>query len=89
MPILLDVNLILLIIGVLSPSSVFIARYFWRKERCFTALQSLVNKLTESDKSSDDTHVTLTREIKEIKNKQTKNEIYLKLLLDNAGIKYD
>ena len=73
-----------------------VGKYFLKKERCFTILKNKVEQLDNDSKGSDDIHDGLSDEINQVSNElaavklnQEKNFIYLKLLLDNAGIKHD
>ena len=66
-----------------------IVRYFWKKEKCFLAMKNKINSLSKSDKESVEVHDDLEERMDEFEKKQSKNEIYLKLLLDKFEIKYD
>ena len=81
-----------LIAGVGIPSIgavAFIIRYFWNKEKCFLALKNKINSLDQRDKISIDEHDGFAGRIKVLENDATEIKIYLRLLLDNAGIKYN
>lgn len=76
------------IVIILGPVGVFVARYYWKKAKCMIAMKNKIEELTRHDVASGETHSDLKEEIDEIKTKQLKNEVYLKLLLDDRGIKY-
>ena len=52
-------------------------------------MKAKINQLTKADGDSSETHVDFDYRLDQIEKRQLKNEIYLKLLLDNAKIKYD
>lgn len=66
-----------------------IGRYFWKKEKCFIKMENAIKTLTVHDTGSNDTHDGFEERLDVIEKNQTKNFIYLKLLLDDAKIKYD
>ena len=65
------------------------ARYLHKKALCFIALQNAVNTLTNHDVGSDDVHDKLEGRMDKFELRQSKNEIYLKLLLDHSKIPYN
>jgi len=70
-------------------AAIGVIRYLWKKEKCFTILKNKVEQLTKHDVGSLDTHEGFESRLDLIEKVQAKNQIYLKLLLDNAKIKYD
>ena len=64
-------------------------RYLWKKEKCFIALQNAVKTLMNHDVGSDDLHIGFDERLTNIEDKQIKQEIYLKLLLDHSEIPYN
>ena len=48
------------------PPSAFVIRYFWNKEKCFVAMKTAIDKLTEHDGSSTDTHGDLYEKVNKI-----------------------
>lgn len=66
-----------------------IIRYFWKKEKCFLAMRNKINSLSKSEKDSHEVHDDYDERLTSIESRQSKNEIYLKLLLDKFEIKYD
>ena len=81
---------ILLAVGIpLSGAAVWTIRYFWKKEQCFTILANKIDQLTDHDVGSIDTHEEFDERLTNIETQQTKNEIYLKLLLDDRKIPYN
>jgi len=80
-----------LLIGLGIPAAaaaVAVIRYLWKKEKCFIILKQKVEELSKSDEGSSDTHDGFETRLKQIEENQIKNEVYLKLLLDNAKISY-
>lgn len=76
-------------IGIpLAGLAIAVGRYLWKKEKCFIALKNAVNVLTSHDEGSDDRDVVFDHRLTNIEQKQTKTEIYLKLLLDHSKIPY-
>ena len=68
-----------LAIGIPSAGAgVAALRYFWKKSQCFITLQNKVNEMSDHDGRLD-----------RIENRQSKNEIYLKLLLRHNKIEFD
>ena len=65
------------------------ARHLHNKGICFTLMQNRLNTLTEHDEGSDDLHMGFERRLDKIELRQAKNEIYLKLLLDDRKIPYN
>ncbi len=81
-----------LMIGVGVPSAFGVAaaiRYFLKKEKCFTLLKAKVEELAEHDGDSNETHKDYDYRLDIIERNQSKNEIYLKLLLDKFDIPYN
>ena len=66
-----------------------IIRYFWKKEKCFLAMRNKINSLSKADKDSHVVHDDIEERMDDFERRQSKNEIYLKLLLDKFEIKYD
>lgn len=66
-----------------------IVKYFWKKEKCFLAMKTKINSLSKSDKNSIEVHDDIEDRLNGFESRQSKNEIYLKLLLDKFEIKYD
>jgi len=73
----------------LAGLTIAVGRYLWKKEKCFIALKNAVNVLTSHDQGSDDLHEGFDERLTNIEQKQTKTEIYLKLLLDHSKIPYN
>jgi len=81
---------ILLAVGIPAAGvAIGLIRYFWKKEKCFVIMQETINQLTKNDGDSSETHNDFDYRLTEIEKRQQKNEIYLKLLLDHAKIKYE
>jgi len=85
----IDYTLFTSVIIPLGAVAVFAIRYLWKKEKCFIILKNKIESLTRHDASSGETHEGFDERLDEIERKQNKNETYLKLLMDNAGIKYN
>lgn len=85
----MDVNILIAIAGFITPISLIAGRYFINKEKCFTALQYTVTQLAKHDEKASIDHDGYNERFDGIETRQQKNEIYLKLLLDNAKIHYD
>lgn len=87
---------ILAAIGIpLTGFALAAARHFWKKEKCFIEMKNTINELSQHDNDSNTTHngfeeelTKLKTDLTEIKIQQTKNEVYLQLLLDDKKIKY-
>lgn len=88
MEVLIELEYLIPIIGLISPPAFFIARYFWKKEKCFVAMQNKIDYLSSKEQSSDDEHDGFDGRLTEIEKRQQKNETYLKLLLDHENIQY-
>ena len=82
----LEIGLAILIPG--CGAAAFVIKYFWKKEKCFIAMENKINELSKHDGDSSETHTDFDFRLNEIEKRQQKNEIYLKLLMDNAGIIY-
>lgn len=72
-----------------AAAAVAMIRYFWKKERCFLEMKNKIDELSKRDISSESVHAGLQEEIEDVKNRQQKNEIYLKLILTKFNIPYD
>ena len=81
-----------LAVGVGIPAAgaaAFIVKYFWNKEKCFLALKNKINSLDKHDQEGIEEHNGIKSRIDDLEQDATEIKIYLKLLLDNAGIKYN
>jgi hypothetical protein len=68
-----------LAIGIpVSGAAVAAFRYWWKKSQCFIALENRVKAMSDHDERLD-----------KIEKNQTKNVIYLKLLLRHNNISFD
>ncbi len=65
------------------------ARYLHKKGICFILMQNKINTLSDHDEGSDDTDKNLEKRMNKFEIRQAKNEIYLKLLLDDRKIPYN
>lgn len=63
-------------------------RYLHKRAICFTIMQNKINTLSEHDQGSIGEHEEFETRLTAIETRQVKNEVYLKLLLDDRGIKY-
>jgi len=72
-----------------AAAAVGVIRYFWKKEKCFLELKNTIKELKSKEDSSHEEHDGFKDEIDEIKARQAKNEIYLKLILKKFEIPYD
>ena len=64
-------------------------RYLHKKGICFTIMQNKINTITNHNEGSDDLHEGFDKRLYKIELRQAKNEIYLKLLLDDRKIHYN
>lgn len=81
-----------LIVGAAIPAfgaAAFVVKYFWNKEKCFLALKNKIDSLDKHDKASYEEHDGFDSRIKELEKDADEIKIYLRLLLDAAGIKYN
>lgn len=70
-------------------------RYFWKKEKCFTAMQNKIDSLDRHDVSSNTLHDDHAERIDKIEREQEKTNAklerhggYLRLILDHLKIPY-
>lgn len=40
----------------LTAAAVFVARYFWKKEKCFALMKRKIDELSEAESGSDELH---------------------------------
>ncbi len=66
----------------LATAVVFIARYFWKKEKCFVLMKQKIDQLSKSESGSDELH-------DEYGNRLTALESKMDLLLNHFGIKLE
>lgn len=65
------------------------ARHLHKKGICFTIMQNKINTLSDHDEGSNDLHQNLQKRMNIFEIRQSKNEIYLKLILDDMNIEYN
>lgn len=88
MEITIDLQYLIPIMALLGPPAFFVARHFWKKEKCFNAMQDAITYLSQREKDSVGQHDEYDERFDSIEKRQQKNETYLKLLLDHEKIKY-
>ncbi len=64
-------------------------RYLHKKALCFTIMQNKINTLSDHDEGSDSFHQKIDGRMNNFELRQAKNEIFLKLLLDERKIPYN
>jgi hypothetical protein len=87
--IVIDVNILLAIAALIFPITLITGRHFWNKGKCFVSMKAAIEQLQRHDVGATDEHDGYNDRLTAIEGRQQKNEIYLKLLLDHNGIKYD
>ena len=65
----------------LSGAAVFVIRYFWKKEKCFTLMKAKIDELSKADTGSNKLH-------DEYGNRITALESKMDLLLNHFKIKF-
>ena len=81
-----------IIIGILIPGvplAIAGIKHYIKKSTCFTNMKNAIEQLQKHDVGSVDEHDGYEERLGAIEDRQLKNEIYLKLLLDYNNIKYD
>jgi len=80
-------EIILSILIPLTGTGVFVIRYFWKKEKCFTLMKQKIDELSKSESGSHDTHGNLYTQMNDQGNRITALEVKMDLLLDHFKIK--
>lgn len=76
----MSIETILSIAIPLTGAAFFIARYFWKKEKCFALMKAKIDELSKSDSGSNNIH-------EEYGNRLTALESQLDLLLTHFNLK--
>jgi len=79
-----------IIIGALVPAvtvGIFVIRYFWKKEKCFTLLKQKIDDLSKESSNAQDIHNTLHEKINDLGDRTIKLETKMDLILDHFDIK--
>jgi len=72
----------------LTGAAVFVARYFWKKEKSFTLMKTKIDELSKAESGSHDTHGNLYTQMNDQGNRITALEVKMDLLLDHFNIKF-
>ena len=89
-------GILVTIIGICTPPGIIIGRAFWQKHKCFKqqeitliAQATRIESLEKHDKSALKEHNDYHSRLRVIEEDAIEIKLYLKLLLDNAGIKHN
>ena len=85
----IDYNLILAVAVPISIFLIGIGRHFWKKEKCFTKMANTIKRLEAQERDDTEKHDGYDERLKALEDDAIQIKIYLKLLLDKEGIKYD
>jgi len=86
---MIDTLLPEIIIGVLIPSIggiIFVIRYFWKKEKCFTLMQQKINEVSDQDKLDSTNYEILKNTMNGIENRTTALESKIDLVINHFDI---
>lgn len=83
----MSIEIILSIIIPLGGTGLFVIRYFWKKEKCFTLMQHKIEELYKSESGSHDTHGSLYSKMNEQGNRITALETKMDLIINHFNIK--
>lgn len=61
-------------------AAVFVARYFWKKEKCFTLMKTKIDELSKAESGADEIH-------DEYGNRLTALEAKMDLIINHFNIK--
>ena len=83
----MSVEVILSIIIPLGGTSLFVIRYFWKKEKCFILMQQKIEELSKSESGSEETHGTLYSIMNKHGDRILALETKMDLIIDHFNIK--
>lgn len=83
----MSIEIILSVIIPLGGTGLFVIRYFWKKEKCFTLMKQKIDDLSESESGSHDTHGSLYSKMNEQGNRITSLEAKMDLIITHFNIK--
>jgi len=83
----MSIEIILSIVIPLGGTGLFVIRYFWKKEKCFTLMKHKIDELSKSESGSHETHGDLYNEMNEQGNRITALETKMDLIISHFNIK--